>query len=413
MGPEAAETPQRRVYVRISLIQRRLAEITSILVWSYLLIKIFVYDFDNYLVKTYMPRFSWVIKYKLFVFLAIVVILLFLLGTKKFLKLAGFIVIYPLFLFIWRLPKLLFGNKNWMGLFLALGTSASFFRSFRLNLAISTALLIAGLLILISSSKSVLFISMGILFLYLLIHFSRRFSHSLKKFDVLTKMSNYILGLWTSIKESTGDSNTQGQTENAEDIKKREVARANRLQWLLVLNKICLFLISKLRYIQKGASTIIYYFLNLAGSIITTIGVFAFLNLGLYKVDHASFSYQAGVRLIDFIFYSFGLFFSGIDSGISAIGDSAKALAITEVCFRWLVVVVLAYYFLNIVKKRHLSDIETSIVQLREQGSGLEQIIKSEYQLSVDEALREVERARGSMLVLISYFVSHIDIGED
>jgi hypothetical protein len=413
MGPEATETPQQRVYVRTSLIQRRLAEISSILVWSYLFIKVFVYDFDSRLVKTYIPKISWVIEYKLFVFLAVVVLLLFLLGTKMFLKLVGFIAIYPLFLFIWRLPKLLFGNKNWMGLFLALGTSVSFFRSFRLNMAISTAVLLAGLLILISSSKNIVFVSMGILFLYLLLHFSRRFSHSLKKFDVINKMSIYILDLWTSIRQSTGEPSTPEQTETAGDIIKREEARANRLQWLLVLNKVCLFLISKLRYIQKGASTIFYYFLNLAGSIITTIGVFAFLNLGLYRVYHASFSYQPGVRFIDFIFYSFGLFFSGIDSGISAIGDFAKALAITEICFRWLVVVVLAYYFLNIVKKKHLSDIETSIIQLREQGSGVEQIIRCEYHLSVDEALREVERARGSMLVLISYFVSHIDIGGD
>lgn len=403
---------QRRANTKASPREKRFAEIISILVWSYLLIKIFVYDIDSYFLKTYLPTFSWVIKYKFFIFLVLVVLLLFTLGTKKFFILVAFVLGYPLFLVFWRLPKLLFGNKNWMALFVALGTSVTFFKSFRLNMAISTAVLVAGLLILVSGSKVVLFISMATLFIYLPIHFIRRFSDSLKKFDVVTKLSMSILNFWTKLQESLSE--TQKQPAGSENIEKKEgEGRANRLQWLLVFNKGCLFLISKLRYMQKSASTFIYYFINLLGSVFITILVFSFLNIGLYKIDHSGFSIQVAGRFIDFFYYSFGLFFSDINSGISVVGDFAKALGAAEICFRWLVVAILLYYLFNIVREKHKTDIETSITQLRRQGTELEKVIKGEYQLSVEEAIKEVEKLKGSMLVLINYLISNIDTKQD
>jgi hypothetical protein len=398
---------QPRVDLKASLLEKRLAEITSILVWLYLLIKIFIYDIDNYFLKTYLPKFSWVLEYKFFIFLVLLVFLLFMLRTKKFFKLIAFILGYPLFLVFWRLPRLLFGNKNWMGLFVALGTSVSFFKSLSLNMAISTAVLVAGLLILVSDSKVVLFISMVVLFAYLLIHFIRRFSYSFKKFDIVTKLSKSILDFWTKIQESLRQGETQKQPVGSESIEKKKAeGRANRLQWLLVLNKGCLFLITKLRYMQKSASTFIYYLVNLLGSVLITVLVFAFLNLGLYKIDHNAFSGQLTGRFIDFFFYSFGLFFGSINSGISAAGDFPKILGVAEICFRFMVVVILLYYLFNIVREKHKTDIETSIVQLRQQGTELEQVIKGEYQLSVDEAIKEVEKVKGSMLVLINYLIS-------
>lgn len=403
---------QRRANTRVSPREKRLAEVISIFLWSYLLIKLFVYDIDNYFLRTSYPTFSWIIDYKFFIFLVLLVLLLFILGTRKFFKLIAFVLGYPFFLFFWRLPKLLFGNKNWMGLFVALGTSVSFFKSFRLNMAISTAVLVAGLLILVSGSKTLLIISMAVLFVYLVIHFIRRFSYSLKKFDIITKLSMNILDFWTKIQASQAE--TQKQPAGSESIEKKEVeARANRLQWLLVFNKGCLFLISKLRYMQKSASTFIYYFINLLGSVFITILVFSFLNLGLNKIDHSGYSIQLNGRFIDFFYYSFGLFFGGINSGITAVGDVAKALGVAEICFRWMVVAILLYYLFNIVREKHKTDIETSITQLRQQGTELERVINGEYQLSVEEAIKEVEKVKGSMLVFINYLISNIDSKPD
>ena len=403
---------RQRANPKVSPKEKRLAEVISIFIWLYLLIKLFVYDIDNYLVRTHYPTFSWIIDYKFFLFLALLVVLLFILGTRKFLKLFAFVLGYPFFLFFWRLPKLLFGNKNWMALFVALGTSVSFFRSFKLNMAISTAVLVAGLLTLVTDSRTLLIISMSVLLIYLVIHFVRRFSYTLKKFDIITKLSRKILDFWTKIQETQAE--TQRQSASTDSIEKKEAeAKANRLQWLLVFNRGCLFLISKLRYMQKGASSFIYYFINLLGSVFITILVFSFLNLGFHKIDRYGFSIQVSGRFIDFFFYSCGLFFGGINSGITATSDLAKALAVTEISFRWMVVAILLYYIFNIVREKHKTDIETSITQLRQQGTELEKVIKGDYQLSVEEAIKEVEKVKGSMLVLINYLISNIDLKQD
>jgi hypothetical protein len=403
---------RQRANTKVSPKEKRLAEVASVLFWLYLLVKLFIFDIDNYLLRTYYPSLSSIIDYKFFIFLALLVVLLFILGTKKFFKFLAFVLGYPFFILFWRLPKLLFGNKNWMGLFVALGTSVSFFKSFRLNMAISAAVLFAGLFILIADSKNLLIISMLVLSIYLVIHFVRRFSYSLKKFDVVTRLSKKVLDFWTRIQETQTD--TQKQSASSESIEKKEAdAKANRLQWLLVFNRGCLFLISKLRYMQKSASTFVYYFINLIGSAFVTVVVFLFLNLGLNKIDHNAFSIQGSARTIDFFFYSCGLFFGGLNSGINAVSDPAKILYIAEICFRWLIVVILFYFLFNVVRKKHKSDIDTSITHLREQGAELEKVIAGEYQLSVDEAVEEVTKVKGSMLVLINYLISHIDLKQD
>lgn|GEM_PF-1584025 len=403
---------QQRANTKISPREKRLANVIAFLFWSYLLVKLFVYDIDTYLLRTYSPSFSSIIDYKFFIFLALLVALLFILGTRKFFKLIAFVLAFPFFILFWQLPRLLFGNKNWMGLFVALGTSVSFFKSFKLNMAISAAVLFAGLFILITDSKNLLIISVLVLFAYLLIHFVRRFSSSLKKFDLVTGLSKKVFDFWTKIQET--QTGTQKQPGSSESIEKKEAdAKANRLQWLLVFNRGCLFLVSKLRYMKESASTFIYYFVNLLGSVLITVIVFSFLNLGLNKLDHSAFGIQGVARNIDFFFYSCGLFFGGLSSGITPISDLAKTLNIAEICFRWLIVAILFYYLLNVVRKKHTSDIDTSINNLRNQGAELEKVIAGEYKLSVDEAVEEVTKVKGSMLVLINYLISHIDIKQD
>lgn len=85
--------------------------------------------------------------------------------------------------------------------------------------------------------------------------------------------------------------------------------KSNRLQWLLILNKACYFLASKLRYIQKGGITFLYYFSSLLYTGFLVILVFAFQNLALYKIDPSSFNNPPKGKFIFFFYYSFNALF--------------------------------------------------------------------------------------------------------
>ena len=70
---------------------------------------------------------------------------------------------------------------------------------------------------------------------------------------------------------------------------------------------------------------------------------------------------------------------------------------------------ILVYLFFTIIKEKHKQEIVSSIVAIERQGTELEDIINEEYHLTVDQAIKEVEKIKGSMLKVIYYFMSNID----
>ena len=42
-------------------------EIFSVLFWAYLVVKLFVFDIDFYLIQNYLPQQEWIITYKFFI----------------------------------------------------------------------------------------------------------------------------------------------------------------------------------------------------------------------------------------------------------------------------------------------------------------------------------------------------------
>jgi hypothetical protein len=43
----------------------------ALVIWVYTVVKLFVYDIDNFLIETYFPRMSWLVEYKFFIVIGI------------------------------------------------------------------------------------------------------------------------------------------------------------------------------------------------------------------------------------------------------------------------------------------------------------------------------------------------------
>jgi hypothetical protein len=78
--------------------------------WLFLFIKAFVYDLDLFIIRGF-PVLEPLYPYKFFFFLGLLSVAWVVLRTKRFLKTIGYVLVYPLVLLLWRIPKLLF--KNW------------------------------------------------------------------------------------------------------------------------------------------------------------------------------------------------------------------------------------------------------------------------------------------------------------
>jgi ABC-type multidrug transport system fused ATPase/permease subunit len=275
---------------------------------------------------------------------------------------------------------------------------------------IFTLLSVSGLLIIISNAKFTLIPSIIVFFLFLILHFIRRFSYGFKKFSILNKYASSVIKFWQQVQSAIRSSEEQKTIQQKKTAEEEEAnQRSNRLQWLLILNKACYFLASKLRYIQKGGIAFLYYFSSLLYSVFLVILVFAFQNLALYKIDPSSFNNPPKGKFMFFFYYSFNTLFKNNIPDFYPRGSLARLFNSTEIFFGFLVLVILVYLLFTIIREKHKEEIESSIIVIKKQGTELGKIIDNEYHLSVDQAIKEIEKIKGSMLKIIYYFMVNIE----
>jgi hypothetical protein len=384
----------------VKIKKRHHAEIFCIVTWLYLVIKIFVFDFDAYFLYNYLPSLSWIINYKFFILLAFISICWMLLKTKKFLKLIGFLFIYPPFFIFYRIPKLLFKAKSWVGIFALIEIAISFFRSLKFNVIIFTAVAFSCLFILKTESKYLLIISIVTLFAYLINHFVRCFRYAFRPFNIFSIQSEKIIEQWKKLQDQFAVKNINKYNEKHEINEKW----ANNLQILIILNKICCFIILKLRNFQKSGFAIIYSLSSLIGTFFITIFVFTLQNLALSKLSPNSFVGSASKSFGEFFYYSFNTIFTHSGNELYPASTLARVFSCLEIFSGFLIVIIIVFLLLTIFREKHNEQINNAIMTIENQALVSQDFIRKEFSLNIDEAIQEIEKIKGA-LVKVIYFL--------
>jgi hypothetical protein len=83
------------------------------LFWIYVICKLFIFDIDLYLIRQINPSLIWIADYRFFLLIGALATML--LVSRRFTVMAWvtFTLLYPLILFLWRLPILIFKRRSW------------------------------------------------------------------------------------------------------------------------------------------------------------------------------------------------------------------------------------------------------------------------------------------------------------
>jgi len=383
------------------------AEIISIFFWTYIITKFFVIDFDVIIIYKYFPKLNWLIKYKFFVLLVIICFFVIFFKGTNLLKYFAFILIYPFFLLFWRIPKLLLRTKNWICVFAALEIIISFFKRLKFNFAIFTFVIISALLILTTSSSYTLIPAITILFLFLINYFINRFKYAFNPFRNLTIQSETLAKIWNAMQEKFSLPKTE---ENIIETKYliENPQYVNNLQIILIINKMCYFLISKLRNFKHSKVSVFYSIFNIIISVIVTIIIFGFINFALYKLNPDSFYNPNLDSFISFLYYSLNTIFTNGIHDFYPTGNIARLFNSIEIVFGFLILMILYFLLTTIFRERHNEQIDNAIITMKSQAAAIEKFMEKEYKLTPNQALDEIEKIKGSMLKIIYYFTQNI-----
>src|SRR5260221_7871211 len=353
--------------------------ILATIFWLYVILKLFIFDLDTYLIKDYFPGAQWIINFKFFLFLG--VITLFWVFTKNINVLGWFlfIIFYPIIILFYKIPVLIFKTKSWAIAIAFVNTIISFFSSLKYNFFIFSLSAISFCLLFSLDAPQVIYTLIIVLLIILVVIYIHRFltifmSSSLYKIQV--KGVNFLI------------KNTEQLSTMDEEIRNLPVTQMNQvqlqkwtnnLQFAIILNRGCFFLSSKLQEYQKSNLNIIFYLLNLFILFFITIFFLGGINYALFKLDHSAFTVTANPNFFDFIYYSFNTIFLSSIPEIIASNWTSHSLRMVEIIFSFLLISIFTVLIFNIKSKKHQDELDNIINELKTQGEKIESRVRSEF----------------------------------
>ncbi len=389
----------------ISLILSIVKNFLAISFWIFIMTKLFIYDLDTLLIKKYFPENEWIINYKFFLFLSLTTLVWIFTKNSKIIGWFLFIIFYPFILFFWQIPVLIFKSKSWVIGISFVNTIISFFSSFKYNFFIFSFSAISFCLLFNFHNTNLTYVLILVLLIILIIIYAHRF---LTIFMPSSMYKIHLKFVTFLIK------NTDKMTSIDDEIRNLPVTQMNstqlqkwstNLQFAIILNRGCYFLSSKLQEYQKSNLNIVFYLLNLFVLLIITIVFLAAINFGLFRIHPDAFTITQTPNFFSFIYYSFNtIFFSTIPEMIASSGE-AHLLRMIEIIFSFLLISIFTVLIFNIKSKKHTDELGKIISELNHQGAQMESRINSEYKLTVEDAIAELERLKSGLTKFI-YFLS-------
>jgi len=377
-------------------------ETLAVLFWAYVLIKLFVFDIDIFLMNRFLPRYVWLLNLKFFILIGGIALIWLVTKNKYILAWSLYVFFYPVIILLWKIPFFIFKQRSWILAFAFINSIISFFKSIKYNFIIS-AFFLASLAVIFSfSNEKLLWFAAAVIFGVLLTTYVNRFILVFKPssiFQVHIKIFSGIRKHGSSY--FTLDESIKNLPLEKLDQKQMEKWTTN-LQMSVLFNRVCLFAAKKLRDYQNSGVNFISYVLTILMLIVLTIFSFATINYALFKIDAGLFSYPVVPSFFTFFYYSFNsLLFNSIQEITPAMPIS-QIVSMMESFFALFLVVIFVSLLLSVRSQRQAEELNEVIKGIGGQGKDMEGFIRDEYKINnIDDAMAELEKLKAGMAKFI------------
>lgn len=404
-SPQASNSQESKTPAKNSLAQhfiQGIREILSIAFWFYVIMKVFVFDLDLYVVTNYFPEATWLIDYKFFILMGVLAVVWAVTKSKNILLWSAHILFYPLIVIFWKIPYFIFAQKSWNLAFAVMNSVISFFESFKYNFIISALLLCSIAILAASSNTYTLWSSVIILLAVLLTVYIQRFLSAFKPSSIFAAYISLFAGIRKhGTKAFALDSTLKGIPITTYD-QSQWTKRSTNLQVSVLFNRVCLFSAKKLRDYQNSGFNVASGVVTTLILILLTVVCFAFITYALYKIDPHFYNAPIIPSFFTFIYYSFNnLLFNQIPEMVPA-SPYSQLLSMVESFFALLLVAVFTSIVLPIRSQRYSSELNETISRIKEEGDSMEVFIRDEYNLqNIEDALLELQRVKAQMVSVL------------
>jgi hypothetical protein len=374
----------------------------AIFVWIYVVVKLLIFDFDVYMATSYFPTLLIVLDYKIFIFMCAAAASLLLFDKWQVGGFIFYLVFFPLIAIFFIVPSYVIKSKNWIAGFFIVNGIIGFLGNFQRNLTILTILCTAALVISVSSNWIVLLMTATIMLALVIYIYALRIISVFRQ-DKTFSVYKTVFSFTTKHVMSTYA--MEGGTSGLPIAQLSELQLQNRrskLEPTLVVNRACLFVASKLKNYQSSKVSIIGEVFSIIFLVIWTVVCFSFINLAIYKLDQSQFQLVGKQRLFTFFYYGFNNFVFSSTMELTPIKVMSESVAVAEKFMALFVALILVSTLLSHKNQRQSEELSSAIRDIESEGGVLEIFIQDQFHLAtVDDAIREIEQVKGSLLKII------------
>jgi hypothetical protein len=387
---------------------RLVRECAAMWIWLYVILKLFVFDFDVWLVNLLVPSLSWLLDYKFLIVLAALACISMISNKKGFFLFAAFVAFYPLIVVFWRVPWLVIKQQSWVLFFALFNFVVGFVQSIKHTLIALSIYLISFTAIMLGSAKPLLYVSGVSLFLVLTVSFIRRFSSVFKGdklFQFYHRAVPWMRGkAFLLIKVDDGIRNLPVSRMDATQVSKW----TSSLEQSVLVNRVLLFSARKVRDHQKSPYGVLLGVIATIFLWIATVVTFTAINLAAYKIEPTSFSATAPPTFFTFVHYSFKAMFIATISELTAISPLSQSIEMLNNFYAFLTYAIVLAAFIAMHGQRYNTQLDELIGTLEREGKEAEAFIRSEFKLSIDDALAELVKLKSGLLNILLHLTTNL-----
>ncbi len=394
---------------------RFLLDSLGTLFWIYVILKVFVFDVDREAVSALAPGQQWLVDYRLLFFLGIAALVVVLVKPGRALLGGLYVLLFPLVVVTWKVPKLLYKSKSWVALFAALHVIASVFANFKYVVVATATGAFSVVFILFSDIDALLVLAMITLGVLLLVAVLRTLKFSARPASFIAYQEK-ALARWQKTSELPATASVDAELRDAQITKFNEEQQQKfltNLQSAVLVQRLPLFWAYQLDQYRRSPVPVLFTGLAYAWLVLQAAGILTLINYALYKLDAASFLYSAPPSIVVFARYAISSLIGNEIGPLQPQSDLANGIFLGATI---LGIVFLIGFVIGLILSYRQKSQDAALLDMidgfKAQSRELDELLQREYDVkSVDEALARLEELRGGLIGVLSFLSSRIPPG--
>lgn len=400
-------------------LKRYFKELVFLLIWSVIFIKLFIGDIERIFFEKHLPEFEYLLNYRFVFYSFILVVLWYFLNTKRFLKNILYVVGFPFYILIWKIPKFFFWRipkymiikRNWIFMYSYINSFINHFWSFKFNVFRDLLMIIGVILTFTSTNKYLLYIALiSLLFLLIVLIYKKfkvafqplglfRLNVELSKLNEKKKRKDFVDTIITDIKEAEVIEDEDKHDEKA--VEKIEKKKKENIEKIILIKSIFSFISSRLTDFLSRRTYIVVFFVKTLITFITAWFLISMMNYVSYKLSIDSFNLKIIPTFLDFYIYTFHSMLHGSVPDIIPVDYLAKLINILAPFTSILITGTLLTVFFTVKTDQYKENLKEIIAFSNSQLDKLEKLLEDIHKCTIDEALQFLEIKKSYVCIIV------------